>query len=102
MVVGGCSEDSRQSQDYAGIPEIDAIFAEFDKPGSPGCGLAVARDGNIIYSRGYGYANLDYDVRITPDTVFDVASINKQFVGAAISMLVLFFVVGCGARDGQV
>ena len=56
MVVGGCSEDSRQSQDYAGIPEIDAIFAEFDKPGSPGCGLAVARDGNIIYSRGYGYA----------------------------------------------
>ena len=41
---------------------IDALFAEFDRPGSPGCGLAVAQDGELVYSRGYGYANLDHDI----------------------------------------
>lgn len=68
-------------------PTIDALFASFDKPGSPGCAVAVARDGKLIYTRGYGYANLDYDIPITPQTVFDVASITKQFNAACISML---------------
>jgi CubicO group peptidase (beta-lactamase class C family) len=60
---------------------VDAIFASWDVRGSPGCALAVARDGILVYSRGYGYANLDYDIPITPQTVFDVASITKQFKG---------------------
>ncbi len=66
---------------------IDAIFASWDKPGSPGCALAVARHGNLVYSRGYGYANLDYDMPITPQTVFDVASVTKQFVAAVANLL---------------
>ena len=66
---------------------IDAIFAAWDEPGSPGCALAVARDGDLVYSRGYGYANLDYDIPITPQTVFDVASVTKQFVAAVANML---------------
>ncbi len=68
---------------------IDAIFAAWDEPGSPGCALAVARDGEFVYSRGYGYANLDYDIPITPRTVFDVASVTKQFVAAVANMLAL-------------
>jgi CubicO group peptidase (beta-lactamase class C family) len=68
---------------------VDAVFASWDLPGSPGCALAVAQDGALAYSRGYGYANLDYDIPITPQTVFDVASVNKQFVAASISMLAL-------------
>jgi len=47
---------------------VDAIFAAWDAPGSPGCALAVAQDGTLEYSRGYGYANLDYDIPITPQT----------------------------------
>ncbi len=43
-------------------PAIDAIFAPWDKPDSPGCALAVARNGEFVYTRGYGYANLDYDI----------------------------------------
>jgi CubicO group peptidase (beta-lactamase class C family) len=66
---------------------IDAIFASWDLPGSPGCALAVAQDGVLQYSRGYGYANLDYDIPITPQTVFDVASVTKQFNAASITML---------------
>jgi CubicO group peptidase (beta-lactamase class C family) len=68
---------------------VDAIFASWDLPGSPGCALAVAQDGALKYSRGYGYANLDYDIPITPQTVFDVASITKQFNAASLSMLAL-------------
>lgn len=68
---------------------VDALFASWDTPGSPGCALAVARDGALVYSRGYGYANLDYDIPITPQTVFDVASVTKQFVAALANMLAL-------------
>jgi len=45
---------------------VDAVFASWDVPGSPGCAVAVAQDGALVYSRGYGYANLDYDIPITP------------------------------------
>ncbi len=68
---------------------VDAIFASWDTPGSPGCALAMSQDGSVVYSRGYGYANLDHNVPITPKTVFDVASITKQFVAASISMMAL-------------
>jgi CubicO group peptidase (beta-lactamase class C family) len=65
------------------------VFADWDLPGSPGCALAVAQNGSLVYSRGYGYANLDYDIPITPQTVFDVASITKQFNAASLTMLAL-------------
>lgn len=70
-------------------PEIDAIFAYWDESGSPGCALAVAQDGNAVYSRGYGYANLDNDIRVTPETVFDVGSLTKQVVAASLVTLAL-------------
>ena len=68
---------------------VDAIFASWNKPDSPGCALAVARNGDLVYSRGYGYANLDYDIPVTPQTVFDVASVTKQFVAAVANLLAL-------------
>ena len=68
---------------------VDALFASQDTPGSPGCALAVAQNGTLVYTRGYGYANLDYDIPITPQTVFDVASVTKQFVAALANMLAL-------------
>ena len=86
----GCS---RHQNPHAGLTTgadnavVDAIFAPWNKPGSPGCALGVAREGVLIYSRGYGYANLDYDIPITPQTVFDVASVNKQLVAASLTML---------------
>ena len=49
----------------------------------------MARNGELVYSRGYGYANLDYDIPVTPQTVFDVASVTKQFVAAVANLLAL-------------
>src|SRR5690242_5520031 len=66
---------------------IDALFASWDKPNSPGCALAVIKDGQIIYQRGYGRATLEYDVPITPSTIFHVASVSKQFTAFAVAML---------------
>ena len=54
---------------------------------SPGAALAVTRDGEVIYKQGYGMANLEYDIPITSATVFDIASVSKQFAGFAIATL---------------
>ena len=45
------------------------------------------REGHVIYERGYGMADLDHDVKITPTTVFHVASMSKQFTAASVLML---------------
>jgi CubicO group peptidase (beta-lactamase class C family) len=67
---------------------VDSIFAQYDKPGSPGAAVVVVRDGGIVFEKGYGYASIEHDIRITPSTVFDLASVSKQFAGLAIAMLV--------------
>ena len=68
-------------------PAVDKIFSALDKKDSPGCALAVMREGKVIYSRAYGMADLDHDLPITPASVFHVASISKQFTAASILML---------------
>jgi CubicO group peptidase (beta-lactamase class C family) len=68
-------------------PAVDVIFADLTKPGSPGCALGVYHNGEIIYAKGYGLANIEENVPITPQTVFDVGSISKQFAAASIVLL---------------
>ena len=65
---------------------IDAVFADL-VPNSPGCALAVARDGKIVYERGYGTADLEHGVPISPRTVFDTGSIAKMFTAASVFLL---------------
>lgn len=67
--------------------KVDRLFAAWDKKTSPGCALGVVRDGKFLYARGYGMANLEHSIPITPDSVFDVASTSKQFVAACIAIL---------------
>ena len=66
---------------------IDPIFEEWDSIDVPGGALAVVRDGSIIYSNGYGSADLEHDIPITPKTVFYLASVSKQFVAFCILLL---------------
>src|SRR5215471_21539193 len=66
---------------------VDEVFADVAKPGSPGCALAVARGGKVIYEKGYGLANVEESVNITPETVFDIGSTSKQFTAASILLL---------------
>lgn len=73
----------------AGMPEqeVDRIFSEFDRPDSPGCVLAVIRDGEFVYRRGYGMANLEYDIPLSADSVLRIGSTSKQFTAMAVALL---------------
>src|SRR5688572_33466368 len=62
---------------------IDRIFS-WVKPGSPGCVAAASHNGALVVNRAYGLADLERNVPLTADSVFDAASIRKQFVAAAI------------------
>jgi CubicO group peptidase (beta-lactamase class C family) len=64
--------------------KVDKVFAAFDKPDSPGCALGVVRDGTFIYKRGYGEASLELGVPITPESVFYMGSVSKQFTAASV------------------
>ena len=55
---------------------------------TPGASVAVARDGTIVYSNGFGYANLEYNIKNSPSTIFHVASVSKQFTAFAIALLI--------------
>ena len=67
--------------------QVDGIFGKWDRADSPGCALGIYKDGQIIYGRGYGMADLNDDVPVTPATVFHVASMSKQFTAASIVLL---------------
>ena len=67
--------------------KVDQLFAQWDKSDSPGCALAVIKDGQIIHQRSYGAASLEYGVPISSTTVFDTGSMSKQFTAMAVLML---------------
>jgi CubicO group peptidase (beta-lactamase class C family) len=67
---------------------MKAIFKPYDRHDGPGCAVAVISSGRVIFTKGYGMANLEYDIPITPTTIFDIASVSKQFTGWAISTLI--------------
>ncbi len=67
--------------------QIDKLFSQWDKPESPGCAVGIYHNGVIVFQNGYGSANLDYGKPITPETVFYIGSVSKQFTAAAIALL---------------
>ena len=67
---------------------VDKLFAQWNKGDSPGCSVGISRDGVPIYEHGYGMANLELGVPITPSSVLSAASISKQFTAAGILLLV--------------
>ncbi|MEN2401809.1 serine hydrolase domain-containing protein [Flavobacterium sp. MC2016-06] len=69
--------------------KIDKIFSEFDKKNSPGFAIGILKGKQVLYTKGYGSANLDYEIPITPNSSFDIASVSKQFTSACIALLIL-------------
>jgi len=69
--------------------QIDAVVKRFAAlPTVPSVSIAVVRDGEIVYLKSFGYRDLDTKAAATPDTVYDLASLSKQFTAAAFFMLV--------------
>lgn len=67
--------------------QVDDLFADFDKPATPGGAVGIVRNGDLIYSKGFGNAHIGYGAPNTPQTVFDIASASKSFTSACIALL---------------
>jgi CubicO group peptidase (beta-lactamase class C family) len=84
LVLAGCSPREVAAPVNA---QIDKLFEKWDRPDSPGCSVSVSRSGAIVYERGYGMANLELNEPITPVSVFEAASISKQFTATSVMLL---------------
>jgi len=69
------------------LKQIDQLFTAWNSPDEPGAAVAVEKDGKIIFEKGYGSAELEYNVPITPQTIFHIASLSKQFTCFSILLL---------------
>jgi CubicO group peptidase (beta-lactamase class C family) len=79
-------------QSSAGVEsKVDAVFAKWTTA-TPGCAVGVATNGARVLAKGYGMADLEHDVPIGADTIFEAGSVSKQFTAAAVLLL---------ARDGK-
>jgi len=72
--------------------QIDHIFERWSSTATPGCAVAAAVAGKPVLSKAYGMADLEHDVKIAPDTIFEAGSVSKQFTAASVLLL---------AREGK-
>jgi len=74
------------------VARVDSVFASMDRTSRPGCAVGVVQDGAFLLRRGYGMANLESGQAITPETVFYMGSVSKQFTAMSVALL---------AKDGR-
>ena len=67
--------------------EFDRLLQETFKPGRPGVAVQIVQNGKVLYRKALGMANLELDIPMTPDHVFRIGSVSKQFTAAAILQL---------------
>lgn len=84
LLLGNPAAAQQSTNRYAAV---DAVFSRYVKADTPGCGVGIVRRGELVYARGYGLADVERGTPFTPQTVFGVGSIYKQFIAAAILML---------------
>jgi CubicO group peptidase (beta-lactamase class C family) len=68
--------------------KIDSLFKNWNSPNAPGGAVGIIRNDSLIYAKGYGMANLELHIAITPRSIFYMCSVSKQFTGYCISLLV--------------
>ncbi len=66
---------------------IDAVFADIDDTRTPGCAVGVLRDGALVFARGYGMADLEHGVPLSPTSVFRIGSVSKQVTAGVVALL---------------
>jgi CubicO group peptidase (beta-lactamase class C family) len=67
--------------------QIDTLLAKWNRPGVPGAVIEVIRDGKVLLSKGYGFADLERSVPMTTASRFTVGSMSKQFTAFSIHLL---------------
>jgi len=67
--------------------KLDALFQDFNQPGSPGASVMVIHRGKVVLAKGYGLANLEDSIPCGTNTNFRLASVTKQFTAMAVMIL---------------
>lgn len=89
LVVVAAAAFAQQIEIEKRIPLIEKMIAEeMRKASIPGVAVAIAKDGRIVYAKGFGYADLENKVSFTPQTVSRIGSISKTFTALAVMQLV--------------
>ena len=89
MAVGSATAAGAQDSTRVAMGRVMQPWSAAD---APGCAVGVSRNGATIFENGYGAANLEHGIPISPASVFHVASVSKQFTAAAVMLL---------AREGK-
>ena len=96
LAIGCCASLAcRQAETAYPTPVASPLYAAidstakqfFDLNATPGLGIAVVRDTQVIYMRGFGYADVENHRQFTPSTQFYIASTTKSFTGLASAVL---------------
>lgn len=67
--------------------KIDSLFVDWNKPNHPGGTVGIVKNGKSVFSKAYGLASLEYLVPNSPSTIFNIASVTKQFTAMGIVRL---------------
>lgn len=87
LLSPGARAAATDGPDATWTTKIDALLAEYDRPDEPGLSVGVVQDGRLAYAKGFGAANLEYNVPNTPETLFEIASFSKAFTSLCVAIL---------------
>lgn len=86
VIVFNCNLLFGQTNENSIEKQIDQLFAKYSSTTS-GVAVAVVKDGKVVFKKGYGMANLEFEVPMTTKTVLNIGSVSKQFTAFAIYLL---------------
>lgn len=69
------------------VNKIDSMFSAWNNTNTPGCAVGIVRNDTLIFSKGYGMANIENKRPITPKSIFTMCSVSKQFTAYCILLL---------------
>src|SRR5262245_58696008 len=88
------------AQDAVASRVDDFVKSEMQRQRIPGLSLAVVRDGQIVLAKGYGYANVEHQVPVKPESIFQSGPVGKQFTATAVMLLVEEGKIGLDEKIG--
>ena len=77
------SPAARAARDDVNEARVDAWFSRFT-PATAGCAVGVSAGGKVVLEKAYGMTDLEHGVPNRPDSIFEIASVSKQFTAAAV------------------
>ena len=86
-VAGPFAVNAQQGERMRHVVEMKVdrfVSAEMSRQKIPGMAVAVVKNGEVVLAKGYGFANLEHQVPVTPHSSFNSGSVGKQFTAAAI------------------